>query len=534
MDVIHEELRKANIKSNTEYKINKFLSLKLEDRTTVIFIAGKRFRSCKYLLLNLNRISSEEVENINSIDEIAETLNHELHGRFSQTDKITPREEFWGHCSNLQAWFENGYDSRLLHSNLSFPLLKRLAKEGDPQAQKVFKEEIVKRIESEYPNVVQYLIRENYLTHLGKEELIYLKETIKDYKITKIIGRYFYKRESSELASLFFEKTLELNPSDEESRELLREINETDEEKIARYLEILKNDPNRKKLKAKLIVLYSERKQFKRALNLLDSDIATEYTRETHELIRAIKQIEREKPSEKLDIWGEACSKLIQIIVINSNPVLSRYILNPRKINYRTKVLSKEVVHFSRKALEINDKNLKFKENLGRIFYLLDRFNEAIKVYRDLIQSRPNNRKYKFQLGKIYIKTKNYKKGIEVLKEFDWETIKSLNFKNIFKKEEYKFYLFSFWKAFGNFFYKHGNYSKASEIFADLLDFNTESFYLRTVQEITILNKLILCYRKTNQIDKIYELMDIELSQYGRTDNLPNDYDKLIKKYSGE
>jgi len=40
---------------------------------------------------------------------------------------IKPREEFWGHCSNLQAWIEFDYHPELLHSSLTIPILKRLA-----------------------------------------------------------------------------------------------------------------------------------------------------------------------------------------------------------------------------------------------------------------------------------------------------------------------------------------------------------------------------------------------------------------------
>lgn len=58
---------------------------------------------CKFLLLNI------PVEKINFLDEI----------------------EFWGHCSNLQVWAENNYDTRLLHRNLSSPLLKQLSDLGD-------------------------------------------------------------------------------------------------------------------------------------------------------------------------------------------------------------------------------------------------------------------------------------------------------------------------------------------------------------------------------------------------------------------
>lgn len=49
-------------------------------------------------------------------------------------------------CSNLQAWVENKYDLRIIHTNLGFPLLKKLA-EFDKNALISLKEEIAYRVE---------------------------------------------------------------------------------------------------------------------------------------------------------------------------------------------------------------------------------------------------------------------------------------------------------------------------------------------------------------------------------------------------
>ena len=107
----------------TEFKINEYLKLKLEGKKTVIYVDGKEFMQCKYLFLNVpirKAEGAEEVDEIGSIDEAAEKLSRRTEGGRTIID---PETEFWGHCSNLQAWAENGYDTRLLHSNLAFPLL---------------------------------------------------------------------------------------------------------------------------------------------------------------------------------------------------------------------------------------------------------------------------------------------------------------------------------------------------------------------------------------------------------------------------
>ncbi|GAF88788.1 unnamed protein product, partial [marine sediment metagenome] len=85
--------------------------------------------------------------------------------------KITPKIEFWAHCSNLQAWTENHYDTRIIHSNLGFPLLKELADAGDPIANRVFKDEIAKRFNSKVESVQKFFLEEGYLNYLSNEEL---------------------------------------------------------------------------------------------------------------------------------------------------------------------------------------------------------------------------------------------------------------------------------------------------------------------------------------------------------------------------
>lgn len=84
---------------------------------------------------------------------------------------IDPLTEFWAHCSNMEVWAEHDYDSRLLHSNLSFPLLKKLTELGDPIAKKRFKEEIGTRYFSGVESVRTFLEEEGYLEHLNKDEM---------------------------------------------------------------------------------------------------------------------------------------------------------------------------------------------------------------------------------------------------------------------------------------------------------------------------------------------------------------------------
>jgi len=153
---------------NPVFKINDHISLRLENDKTNIYVGGRLFSQCKYLLLDISKSKSTELKKIDSIDEAEAKLNRKMEFDHS----IIPSEtEFWGHCSNLQAWSESNYDTRMLHRNIAFPLLRELVKEGDIIARKVFKQEVAKRIESGYPAVVLYLIEEDYLNYLSHEEL---------------------------------------------------------------------------------------------------------------------------------------------------------------------------------------------------------------------------------------------------------------------------------------------------------------------------------------------------------------------------
>ncbi|MFX1292314.1 MAG: hypothetical protein ACFFAG_15280, partial [Promethearchaeota archaeon] len=172
----------------TKFIINKYLTLKLESGHTNIYVGENLFRQCKYLLLDIPKKRAMDYREIESIDEAAESLDRSMERGKPRKYYLSPIIEFWGHCSNLQVWYENNYDTRILHSNLSFPLLKALVKVGDPLAKKVFKEEIALRFASGYPSVVQHIVNQNYLKYFNKEELNTLLD---DQNFIKNLPRWF-------------------------------------------------------------------------------------------------------------------------------------------------------------------------------------------------------------------------------------------------------------------------------------------------------------------------------------------------------
>lgn len=158
-----------------EYKINDLITLKLEDGKTIIYVAEELFRQCKFLLLVISNEDIPKFGETNSIDEAAKILDFSLEPESDIVDNesnwIEPKTEFWAHCSNIQVWAENDYDSRLLHSNLAFPLLKKLTELGDTIAKKRFKEEIGMRYFSGVDSVRMFLEEEGYLEYLNKDEI---------------------------------------------------------------------------------------------------------------------------------------------------------------------------------------------------------------------------------------------------------------------------------------------------------------------------------------------------------------------------
>ena len=119
------------------FRINEYITLKLEEEIideeegiketrTNIYVNGERFRQCSFLLIEIPIEKMTSLKDIDSIDEAEGRLNTSLEENNNNPFeyKIPPETEFWGHCSNIQAWVENNYNTRLLHRYLAFPLLK--------------------------------------------------------------------------------------------------------------------------------------------------------------------------------------------------------------------------------------------------------------------------------------------------------------------------------------------------------------------------------------------------------------------------
>ena len=195
-----------------EFQINDLIKLKLEDGITNFYVKGELFKLCKHVTFKREVEILEDLSEFESIDELIDkTLDEDIMEDIEyymdpneRSRKVSPAEEFWVHCSNLQVWKENNYNSLLLHKNLAFPLLKRLTEVGDAVAKKMFQEEIVKRLERGYHPVIEYLQSEGFTEYLNRDNLFSILLNYKEYeavhklfdgKIEEIVWYYGFDHE---------------------------------------------------------------------------------------------------------------------------------------------------------------------------------------------------------------------------------------------------------------------------------------------------------------------------------------------------
>lgn len=178
------ELKTQNIVKK-EYKINKFITLKLIKNETQIYIDDKPFGLCKKLMINIPLEKVKEFNNIKTIEE-AEDLSYANESKNMFIYEVTPEQEFWAHCSNIQVWVENDYDTRLLHHSIAFQLLDAIAEAGEQLARKRIKDEIILRFNGRHNNtrislynqglLDKYFSFEEFWSFFNKREKIFFED----------------------------------------------------------------------------------------------------------------------------------------------------------------------------------------------------------------------------------------------------------------------------------------------------------------------------------------------------------------------
>ncbi len=412
----------------SEFKINQYITLKLKLGKTFIYVNGKKFVQCIRLALNIQKSNMQMYDEINSIDEAADLYaKHIFQNRMipgasaitSQGHDITAEQEFWGHCSNIQVWAEHDYDTRMLKSNISFPLLRQLTQAGDPIAKKVFKEEIALRIEDGYPPVVQYLINEGYLRYLAPSEIKTIIEN------TKLIENYDRKLLNSIKGALRYHP----KQTDLQEREVIKKIIIEINEKISKegYKIIVIGDP--KVGKTKLLTKFAtnlsgkdllpligvqffkkqvELKDHNATVNLNFWDLATQQFTVLHSLylkgadgILLVFDLSRESTFSNVNEWFSICPVGVPRILIGNkvNPENERKITLPMAerlseefnapyfetstaVGENINLIFHRIAELIYKEKELEAKELKNQRDLGEIIFKLheDNLDEVRKA----------------------------------------------------------------------------------------------------------------------------------------------------------
>lgn len=186
-----------------EVQLNRHISLKLEEDKTNIYVDNKIFRQCKSLIVHIPIKELDKYNDLTSIDDLEQNFPK---SRYSPSYQ-SPEDEFWGHCSNIQVWVENDYDTKILHHSLAFPLLRELCRLGDNKAKKVFKDEIISRFINGSNQVKLFLLEEGFLRYFNFEEREIINEGLDELYSTSYFAKTYF---SEEEIPLLFDKQ-ELN-----------------------------------------------------------------------------------------------------------------------------------------------------------------------------------------------------------------------------------------------------------------------------------------------------------------------------------
>lgn len=403
-----------------EFKINEFITIKLvSGNQTVIYIKDEEFRNCKFLLI-VNPQDDELLNQIDSIDEAGEILSRQLETGTTPADLgITAEQEFWGHCSNIQAWVESDYDTRLLHSNLSFPLLLRLSEVGDPRAKKVLKDEIAIRFLSGYLPVATYLLDNDYLNYLSDEERETLFEEFKeiasdpdnqyryrsDSKKWLDLGDTFRYHDYNNLALWTYDQA---HPEDVDAinnKGLAYENLDQTEKAIECYKQVLSIDPEYKIAWYNLGLAYEDLNDFNSSVEAYKKaiEIDPEYTSAWNNLGYTFNLMR--KPKDALEPLKKAIETSPEYVDAHNNLGIAHFYLeNLHKAEECYK-----------KALEIQDNYHLAWSNLSEIYTLQKKWDEVLASSNKAIEIQPQNYEALFFQGNANLQLEDYKEAEESL-----------------------------------------------------------------------------------------------------------------------
>lgn len=163
------------------------LEVRIDDDERVrVYVSGEELELCSQVMTNM-QIKGKDVLTVNSVDDLTPAF-------YSQDSyKLSPDTIYFVYCSNLQAWVENNYDTKLLSKNIAFPLLRELVNIGEVDIQ-FLKKEIMQRFRQGGDELREFLEIEGFLDdYLTREEFwdLFPPEALILQKIEKLLNKKF-------------------------------------------------------------------------------------------------------------------------------------------------------------------------------------------------------------------------------------------------------------------------------------------------------------------------------------------------------
>ncbi|MHA1997863.1 MAG: leucine-rich repeat domain-containing protein [Promethearchaeota archaeon] len=134
-----------------KYKISDLIELWLVINDTFIVVGEKVINMCKRLAITLDEEMLEATRDLDDLDDIIYVTNNispKFKRHFKTRELVSGEEEFWAHCSNVQAWYDMGYDMRVIDSRLGARILKAVSDAGDPDAKMIFQAQMRDRLDA--------------------------------------------------------------------------------------------------------------------------------------------------------------------------------------------------------------------------------------------------------------------------------------------------------------------------------------------------------------------------------------------------
>ncbi|TXT67205.1 MAG: hypothetical protein BAJALOKI1v1_150004 [Promethearchaeota archaeon] len=487
------------------FRINKYITLKLENEQTNIYIDGQSFITCKYLLLNIPEDRLDEANTIKSIDEAEEKLSHDLHFQFARNKEIAPEIEFWGHCSNLHAWVENKYNTRLLHRNIAFPLLRKLTDLGDPIAKRVFKDEIAERFSTGVFSVMNYLMEGEYLSYLSEQEFETIIQSNQTSRFMMNLGKCYKYDWKNQKALDAFKQAIRL---DSQNYQCWYELGfyYLEKEEYSKAIPLFKR------------VLRMNPTLLSAALNLADA------LNEIHEGQKALEILNK-------------------IIAKYPKEIRALYLLCEI---YETQQQFRKCIEVLRKILTISPHDSKYRLKLGEIYFSMRNYKDAISVFTPIYIESKESKEYPQLImstiflticylslrdyGRVYYFYKSHYRFFNELNwEFDWTNPSIVEQKHNHLIGDVYYLLGDLYKR-GNTFYKGNTYydlKKQVDFYKQAAKHNPK--YIETLSSLEYRESDLLRKHNIGKLD-IYEPYPI----YPEVEELEDEveeyeYDYLVK-----